>query len=594
MPVPNNEPDKFEHMDELQAEQVALEKITYMHDFARSSTPATIIAPLLCIPLFSSVDLGQKLHIWLGLMTVAVFIRIILIRSIQLKDKASKNFNKLNWAVGVVTSVWGIGWLMLVPDMDSVNYLIYQVILLTVLFVGMVGYCVNWKTFYSFSLPLKITELLFIIIHGNNIIWPIAIGSLINFYLALKMALIFSKSWEKSISLRFKNEKLFNELIEERNISIKANIAKSEFIATASHDLRQPMQALNIFIELFKIEKLPKKERLIFTKMRSSIKVLNRMFNNLLDISRLDSKLDTSYTTFELSFILDDLIPTFQELATEKKLDLKFEYVLLKVHGDPSLLNQVLINLISNAIQYTSKGGVWVKLMNDAGKLMVIVEDTGCGIPEEDLPFIYNEFFRSQQSRPLHDGLGLGLSIVSRIVNRTGGKVSVRTAKDRGTTFCIHTNFEVKGQAEHSSAQNSTELLPSDVYSNVTVKDTVAVIHMGILENDASLMQAYLEYFSGQGYVVHPIPHSLAKFNNALETIPKLDFILSDYRLDEQEGIYFIEKLREEFNHEIPACIVTADTSPQLLTMFKELKIDVLYKPMDIVSIAKFIAARIA
>lgn len=354
MPVPNNEPDKFEHMDELQAEQVALEKITYMHDFARSSTPATIIAPLLCIPLFSSVDLGQKLHIWLGLMTVAVFIRIILIRSIQLKDKASKNFNKLNWAVGVVTSVWGIGWLMLVPDMDSVNYLIYQVILLTVLFVGMVGYCVNWKTFYSFSLPLKITELLFIIIHSNNIIWPIAIGSLINFYLALKMALIFSKSWEKSISLRFKNEKLFNELIEERNISIKANIAKSEFIATASHDLRQPMQALNIFIELFKIEKLPKKERLIFTKMRSSIKVLNRMFNNLLDISRLDSKLDTSYTTFELSFILDDLIPTFQELATEKKLDLKFEYALLKVHGDPSLLNQVLINLISNAIQYTS------------------------------------------------------------------------------------------------------------------------------------------------------------------------------------------------------------------------------------------------
>lgn len=193
MPVPNNEPDKFEHMDELQAEQVALEKITYMHDFARSSTPATIIAPLLCIPLFSSVDLGQKLHIWLGLMTVAVFIRIILIRSIQLKDKASKNFNKLNWAVGVVTSVWGIGWLMLVPDMDSVNYLIYQVILLTVLFVGMVGYCVNWKTFYSFSLPLKITELLFIIIHSDNIIWPIAIGSLINFYLALKMALIFFK-----------------------------------------------------------------------------------------------------------------------------------------------------------------------------------------------------------------------------------------------------------------------------------------------------------------------------------------------------------------------------------------------------------------
>jgi len=593
MIYPHDQSDPTEHMDERQVQQVALEKISYMHGFAKSSTGATIIAPLLCIPLFDKIELGSRFNIWLGLMAVAVLIRIVLIRSVRLEDKTSTNFVKLNWAVGVVTSVWGIGWLMLVPDMDDVNYLIYQVISLTVLFVGMVGYCVNWKTFYSFALPLKITELLFTIIHSDVIIWPIAIGSLVNFYLALKMGFFFSKSWEKSIALRFRNEKLFAQLVQEKNVSVAANIAKSEFIATASHDLRQPMQAINIFIELLNLNNLKEAEKLIFTKMRSSITVLNKMFNNLLDISKLDSKLDTAYATFELEAVLDDLIPPFQQLAVDKKLDLQFRHDRFVVHGDAALLSQVLINLLSNAIQYTSKGRIIVHFINDGGKLMLTVEDTGCGIPEEDLPFIYKEFFRSQHSRPQHDGLGLGLSIVSRIVNRIGGTVSVRTEKDKGTVFCVHTNFEITGRAERQPRHTTPDFVLPATHSNVITKDTENVLHLGILENDSSLMYAYLEFFVSQGYAAHPIPHEEDEFKNALLTIPKLDFILSDYRLGDKDGIYFIEQLREEFNQTIPACIVTADTAPQHLTLFKQLDIEVLYKPIDISSISKFIASRI-
>ena len=584
--------EQIEPMDLLQTQQVALEKISYMHGFAKSSTVATIIAPLLCIPLFDTVDLGQNFNIWLGLMAVAVVIRIVLIRSIRLEDKVQTNFTKLNWAVGIVTSVWGLGWLMLVPEMDAVNYLIYQVISLTVLFVGMVGYCVHWKTFFSFALPLKITELLFTLIHIKVIIWPIAIGSLVNFYLALKMGFSFSKSWEKSIALRFKNEKLFDELMQERNVSVAANIAKSEFIATASHDLRQPMQAINIFIELLNLHNLKETEKSIFLKMRSSITVLNKMFKNLLDISKLDSKLDTAYATFELDDMLDDLLPSFRQLAADKKLDLKCQYDRLLVHGDANLLSQVLINLLSNAIQYTATGNVIVQFSDDDGKLVLTVEDTGCGIPEEDLPFIYKEFFRSPSSRPQHDGLGLGLSIVSRIVNRTGGTVSVRTEKDKGTVFCVHTNFEITGRSDRTH-QCSADSAPSNAASKALVSPPLQVIHLGILENDNALMYAYLEFFVSLGYAVHPIPHEEDTFKNALITIPKLDFILCDYRLGEKDGIYFIEQLREEFNQTIPACIVTADTAPQHLALFKKLDIEVLYKPIDIQSISKFISSRI-
>jgi signal transduction histidine kinase/CheY-like chemotaxis protein len=578
-----------EPMDLRQVQQVALEKIRYMHGFAKTSTPATVIAPLLCIPLFDSVDLGNNFHIWLGLMAVAVLIRIFLVRSIRLDDDAHKNFVKLNWAVGIVTSVWGLGWLMLVPGMDPVNYLIYQVISLTVLFVGMVGYCVHWQTFFSFALPLKITELLFIIVHSQFIIWPIAIGSLVNFYLALKMGFFFSKSWEKSIALRFKNEKLFDQLVQEKNVSVAANIAKSEFIATASHDLRQPMQAINIFIELLNLNNLKEVEKSIFLKMRSSITVLNKMFNTLLDISKLDSKLDTAYATFELDAMLDDLIPAFQQLAVEKKLDLRFNHEHFQVYGDANLLSQVLINLLSNAIQYTTRGGITVNFSDEQGKLVLTVADTGCGIPEEDLPFIYKEFFRSQRSRPQHDGLGLGLSIVSRILHRTGGTVSVQTEKDKGTVFSVHTNFEITGLIDSATPPAAAPLALPQASS----MDSTETMHLGILENDSALMYAYIEFFVGQGYVVHPIPHDEAEFTSALMTIPKLDFILSDYRLGDKDGIYFIEQLREEFNQSIPACIVTADTAPQHLTLFKQLDIEVLYKPMDIASIAKFVASRI-
>ncbi|OYU31689.1 MAG: hypothetical protein CFE39_07065 [Comamonadaceae bacterium PBBC2] len=585
----NDQSDSTEPMDPRQIQQVALEKIRYMHGFAKTSTPATIIAPLLCIPLFDTVDLGRTFHIWLGLMAVAVVIRIFLVRSIRLDDDASTNFAKLNWAVGIVTSVWGLGWLMLVPGMDPVNYLIYQVISLTVLFVGMVGYCVHWKTFFSFALPLKITELLFIVVHSQFIIWPIAIGSLVNFYLALKMGFFFSKSWEKSMALRFKNEKLFDQLVQEKNVSVAANIAKSEFIATASHDLRQPMQAINIFVELLNLNNLKEVEKSIFLKMRSSITVLNKMFNTLLDISKLDSKLDTAYANFELDAMLDDLMPSFQQLAAEKKLDLRFNHAHFLIHGDANLLSQVLINLLSNALQYTSKGGVTVNFSDDKGKLVLTVADTGCGIPEEDLPFIYQEFFRSQRSRPQHDGLGLGLSIVSRILHRTGGSVSVQTEKDKGTVFTVHTHFDITGMAVDSTPQ----LEPVTQAPLTSAKESPESLHLGILENDSALMYAYLEFFVSQGYVVHPIPHEEAEFKHALLTIPKLDFILSDYRLGDKDGIFFIEQLREEFNQAIPACIVTADTAPQHLTLFKQLDIEVLYKPMDIASIARFVGSRI-
>jgi two-component system, sensor histidine kinase len=576
--------------------QVAIEKLKYMHQFAQSSTVATILAPLLCIPLYLSIVSDLRFYTWFALMTTVVLIRILLVRRIEVDKNIQTNFTLLNWGVGLVTLVWGLGWLILVPAMDPVNYLIYQIISLTVLFVGMVGYCVNWRTFFCFVLPLKIPELIFTIIYYQFIIWPIALGSMVAFYLALKMGFLFSKFWEKSISLRHSNETLITELIAEKDASVAANLAKSEFIATASHDLRQPMQAINIFMEMISTLHLKPEDASIFKKMRLSINLLNKMFNTLLDINKLDSNaVVVAQNNFDLDSVLDEIKESFYPLAQDKGIDLVFDYQNQLVTGDAVLLMQILRNLLANAIQYTQKGAIHVAFTEQEQRLVLSVSDTGCGISEQDLPFIYKEFFRAENSRAQHDGLGLGLSIVSRIAKIIRAELTVESVMGQGSTFTVKTNYPVIQPLEVDAAKHpslhhgSVDALqmPAATYTPAHEK------HLGIMENDLALVDAYAQFFSNCGFVVHRLPFVEADFYAELLNVPKLDFILSDYRLADKDGVYFIQKLRDEFNSEIPACILTADTSPHHLVLFNELNIQVLYKPIDVKDVLKFIVERL-
>jgi nitrogen-specific signal transduction histidine kinase len=412
-------------------------------------------------------------------------------------------------------------------------------------------------------------------------------------YLALKMAFLFGKSWEKSFALRIKNDALIDQLIEEKNASMAANLAKSEFIATASHDLRQPMQSINIFMDLIDTHQLSESDGSIFSRMRKSVSVLNRMFNTLLDISKLDSSVVVRQSPFNLVEIIHNLEEAFTDQYTEKKIQLTFEGGHHLVMGDAHLLEQILRNLLANAIQYTDHGHIGVTFHITSGALSFSVEDTGCGIPEADLPLIFNEFFRSDHSRSQYDGLGLGLAIVTRIVKKINGQCQVQSEVGKGSVFTVHTPFAILAQeALDSTPPLSVQNSPQEASppADELPDEETSTRHLGIIENDESLQQAYKQYFTQAGYNVHILPFEETAFRAHLASLPKLDFILSDYRLGARDGIYFIQQLREEFNHDIPACIVTADTSPLHLELFSQHSIDVMYKPIDIKSIEKFIA----
>ncbi|WP_158235647.1 hybrid sensor histidine kinase/response regulator [Limnohabitans sp. G3-2] len=562
-----------------------------MLDYSKTSTIATVLAPILCIPLYWDDTAPLPFAAWFAAMTVAVITRYVLLRAIRALPHPAQDGRVLNLAIGLVTLMWGLGWFVFVQPSDMVSYLLYQIISLTVLFVGMVGYCVNWKTFFAFVLPLKVPELVFITAHFSEVVWPIALGSMVAFYLALKMAFIFSKSWEKSFALRLKNDALIAQLTEEKNASMAANLAKSEFIATASHDLRQPMQSINIFVDMIDNRQLSESDGAIFNRMRKSITVLNRMFNTLLDISKLDAHLAVRERAFHLVEIVHSLEDSFSDLCAEKKIKLSFRGVKQQVQGDAHLVEQILRNLLANAIQYTDQGHIEVAFEASTDGLSFSVKDTGCGIPEADLPLIYNEFFRSDHSRAQCDGLGLGLAIVNRIVKKINGHCHVQSEVGQGSVFTVHTRFAVL------PAQAATHLQPPLASREADGRvphprdGQASKGHLGILENDEALLQAYLQYFTQAGYTIHIVPYEETAFHACLASLPPLDFILSDFRLGPKDGLYFIQQLREEFNQDIPACIVTADTSPQHLDLFSQHNIDVMYKPIDIHTIEKFIAA---
>lgn len=571
---------------------IAIEKLQSMRDYSKSSTFATVLAPLLCIPLYLDTTDSWAFVTWFSAMTLAVLARYVLIRSIQKVPHPTLDAKRLNIGIGLVTFVWGMGWFVFVQPDDIVSYLLYQIISLTVLFVGMVGYCIDWRTFFAFAIPLKVPELVFIGLHFSQIVWPVALGSMVAVYLALKMAFLFGKSWEKSFALRMKNDALIDQLIEEKNASMAANLAKSEFIATASHDLRQPMQSINIFMDLIDTHQLSESDGSIFSRMRKSVTVLNRMFNTLLDISKLDSSFVVRQSPFHLVETIHNLEEAFTDQYKEKKIKLTFKGGHHLVLGDAHLLEQILRNLLANAIQYTDNGHIRVSFQATSGALSFSVEDTGCGIPEADLPLIFNEFFRSDHSRSQYDGLGLGLAIVTRIVKKINGQCQVQSEVGKGSVFTVHTPFPILNQ----EAWDSTPPLPVQLSPQEAAPPAddlpaeTPTRHLGIIENDESLQQAYEQYFTQAGYNVHILPFEETAFRAHLASLPKLDFILSDYRLGDRDGLYFIQQLREEFNHDIPACIVTADTSPQHLELFSQHNIDVLYKPIDIKSIEKFIA----
>jgi CheY-like chemotaxis protein len=210
------------------------------------------------------------------------------------------------------------------------------------------------------------------------------------------------------------------------------------------------------------------------------------------------------------------------------------------------------------------------------------VRDTGCGIPDTEQSQIFDEFFRAEKTRALHDGLGLGLSIVKRLCQLIHAEITVTSEVGQGSCFRVVTSCPAAAQLEDVQAAPVQ-------WHNPDAAQSLQGKNIAIIEDNPIIVEAYRQVLASKGAHVHVLSEFAAELETQLASIDHLDCILSDFRLSQTTGDVLIQQLRDNFNEEVPAIIVTADTSPAHMALFESLNVQVLHKPISFQEVSQAI-----
>jgi CheY-like chemotaxis protein/two-component sensor histidine kinase len=348
-----------------------------------------------------------------------------------------------------------------------------------------------------------------------------------------------------------------------------ANLAKSRFLAAASHDLRQPLHALNLFVAQLRRETDQAERARLVERVDASVAAMNELFNALLDISKLDAGVVTpSISEFPVDHLLKRIEMTFSAAAREKGLRLRVVSSGAFIRSDFILLERILLNLVSNAIRYTVGGGVMVGCRHRGDVLRIEVWDSGIGIPEDQRSSIFREFYQLPAAeRDRSGGLGLGLAIVDRLCRLLDHPIELTSWLGRGSRFAV-----VVAMAPPSRLTDE----PSEVVTDQTMGKLVLVIDDDALVLDS--MRGVLKSWGCSVVTANSGATALACLAE-LERTP--DLIISDYRLsDGNNGIQAIERLRKALRAPVPAFLISGDTAPERLREARAGGYYLLHKPV--------------
>lgn len=375
------------------------------------------------------------------------------------------------------------------------------------------------------------------------------------------------------------------ELRDRKEEAERATMAKSRFLAAASHDLRQPMHALGLFIsELSQHTHQPETRRLV-RQIAASAEAMEALLDSLLDISKLDAgAFKPSVRSFPLQPLLDRLSTDFRPLADERRLRFKVRPTTAWVESDPALLERVLINLLSNALRYTPEGAVLIAARRRGANIHIEVRDSGIGIPPEAQEMIFQEFVQLENAeRARNKGLGLGLAIVRRLTDLLGHRLNLRSRSGAGAIFTVE--LPVAHPHSEASPETETERPAGDL----------AGIRIALVDDDPLALTSLHSLLLSWGCVVYPAD-SLENLMMELATrgpIPQL--IISDYRLrGPRNGIDVIRAVRNRVDPELPAILISGDTGAETLLQAQAEDLVLLHKPVRPAKLRALLTRRLA
>jgi len=544
------------------AQQITAQAIALLYqNMLLSSIMLTLMLVTTIWVMWFHID-HAALFSWGALAFSVIVVRVVVILAYRRQKPVAADaprwgryFTYLSFGHGIT---WGLaGFVLFVPN--SVSLQIFLLFIILTIAVGSIAMHAYWfESYYALLVPLFSMLSISLMLSGDEAYQGLALGIIpaglvILFHIA-KNANIDTHA---SIRLRFENLDLIEQLRTEKDKAEAASRDKTRFLASASHDLRQPVHALSLFTHALRQELKEDTALALLDDMGRSIEALNQLLVSLLDISKLDAGIvKPDKTHFDLQNLTEVLETEYAPQAQAKGLSFRVEAQgELIVHSDRALLETMLRNLISNALRYTNSGGITVQFAKHGKEVRAEVRDTGIGIAPEQHEDIFREFYQiTNPERDRSKGLGLGLAIVKRLAALLGHRMELDSQLGQGACFSI-----LMPEGERAAMARPEALPP---YLGQRDIDGMRVL---VIDDEVAVregMQAVLQGWGCETILAASEDEALEKLQNSEPP----HAIISDYRLrDGKNGAQAIESLRSQFGYAIPAMIVTGDTDPERL-----------------------------
>jgi signal transduction histidine kinase len=375
--------------------------------------------------------------------------------------------------------------------------------------------------------------------------------------------------------IAIENVRLFNEIQEKSRQLEEASQHKSRFLAAASHDLRQPMHALGLFVAQLRSHMISREGSRLIDRIDDAVTGMNELFNALLDITKLDAgALTPTISEFPVAELLARIANTFAPVAQEKGLSFSSVPSSAWVRSDPVLLERIVLNLVSNAVRYTAAGGIIVGCRCCKNHTRIEVWDSGPGIAPEQQHKIFGEFYRlADAAKTNQAGLGLGLAIVDRLCALLDHPIELTSTLGKGSRFAV-------------TAPTATARAPVQRKIEPPIEDAIDVVRgklVVVIDNDVRVLEGMGGLLRNWGcrVVTATTPEAALSAVSQLGPAARPDLVISDFRLaDGQTGITAIAKLREAHGA-VPAFVMSGDIAPGRLREGQESGHHVIHKPVQ-------------
>jgi len=491
------------------------------------------------------------------------------------------NANNARWrlrAVTISSLIGGLLWVAGVVLMWTPGNFELQLMVIFIIFgmssVSLHALNAHLPAFYCFFVPCVTSVPLVTLWYSDEfstiVVFAFTFFLTLNTLLALKM----HEGLVTSIRKHYVAAELATELQKQKDIAEAAVHLKSRFLAAASHDLRQPMHALNLYLGGLAYADLSPEAMNILKNARACADSMDKMFSALLDLSQLDaSVVEPKFNTFPLASLFNKIWVEFDNQAQAKGLVLRVAPCSAYVRADLHLLENILRNFVSNALRYTQRGKVLLGCRRCADGLRIAVYDTGIGIDAEEQDKIFEEYYQvGNRQRDSARGLGLGLAIVQRQAKIMGTAITVVSTPGRGSMFSI--TVPVSREAvEEMRLENPMPEVHDDNLQGALI---------AIVDDEELILNASRLLLSQWGCTVLTANSGAAMLAQLANTARPPDLIICDHRLhDTVTGMDVISRLRHEFNSDIPALLLTGDTSPDKVKLLMSMGLPVLHKPLQ-------------